>query len=96
MNNFSTLNGELFTIVNAEAHSNIITEFIYDSYHWCKLIVVCSKEFKIVHEKRCEICIIIIIIIIIITIIIIIIIIIIMITINLFSVDVEIVTVSIN
>ena len=33
MNNFSTLNGEPSTFVNAEAHSSFITEFIDDSYH---------------------------------------------------------------
>ena len=46
------LNEELFTFVNPEAYPNIITEFIDDFYQRCKLTVVCSEEFKILHKQQ--------------------------------------------
>ena len=52
LNNFSTLSGELFTFLNLEAHSNIITEFIDYFCDWSKLIVVCRKEFKIFRDQE--------------------------------------------
>ena len=41
-----------FLFANPKAQSNIITEFVDNSYHWCKLIVPCSKEFKIIYEQE--------------------------------------------
>ena len=54
MNNFYMLNGEFFTFVNAEAHSNIITEFANDFYHWCKLLFA-AKSLRSSMNKTCEV-----------------------------------------
>ena len=51
---YSRLSSWMFYIC-PEAHSNIITKFIDDFNHWCKLIVACSKEFNSSMKKRCEI-----------------------------------------